>query len=644
MGKVFDSPQGWLLGEEEAWHFYPKFATGREAVQAFIEALAPESVVGLDVEFDARMKPTVLGLGCEWQAVACHWDDLLARHLIDTARARRVKFVAHSAIDADRRIINQKLGIETPVEMWECSMLMHYLAHTDLVRTTSRQVLDEDDPGSEGSRGAMNLWIATSLVVDVPYWKDCDGGYRCERPCPSCNILEYCAMDAWASWAIYQALKGKVPWELYRRLLKEQELLMLMSDRGIRIDRQALCRLETQMDELKEELFGDDAPFNPRSPKAATEYFEANGIKLKSTSREDIETFLVRRLGSLERVEEVAQGNDPMGWLARLYLYKKAGKGLASWFAERYLDADDLIHPRFAITGTITGRLSSSNPNFQNVPARGWGARVRSVVIPRSPDHVLVSVDSRQLELRMCLFAAGRDPRDIPDDAFTWLLEQVPELGDRQTAKSVSHAGNYLEGILLLKPLELEKRKYEIEAGALLVYRDWEYMGHVVCFNGANLARRLFGSAGLKERRRALEIQEIYFRAFPEIRQWQKKVSDVVASRGEITSICGRRLRLFSTPVDDLKTACSFIGQGQSADYVQEAMVRIWEEHGLVPLNQIHDELLFELPKEVVGPGLEELLKPMVEPGKRTGEFCAPARVKYGNNWYEMQEFAILSV
>jgi DNA polymerase I-like protein with 3'-5' exonuclease and polymerase domains len=80
-----------------------------------------------------------------------------------------------------------------------------------------------------------------------------------------------------------------------------------------------------------------------------------------------------------------------------LYDYKAAGKGLKAWFDDRYFHDDGLMHPRFIPTGTSMGRLSSADPNFQNIPRIGFGKRVRKAIVPRDPSLKLTKADKSQL-------------------------------------------------------------------------------------------------------------------------------------------------------------------------------------------------------------------------------------------------------
>src|SRR5581483_3904298 len=204
----------------------------------------------------------------------------------------------------------------------------------------------------------------------------------------------------------------------------------------------------------------------------------------------------------------------------------------------------------------------------------------------------------------------------------------------------VSHSSNYGVGLQVLTGSRINSAqvKKEVEMGARIVFRDWEYHGGVVSFTGAHIAEILFGDKTLQSRRKALEIQTAYFRRFPSIRRWQKSVSQM-AEKGWVQSASGRRLDLFGGPEEKLKQALAFFGQGCSADYIQESMLLYWAQ-GYVPLIQVHDELVFEIPRGMSDAQAYEFMQQMSSPSKFFPGFFCPVKISRGDNWLDMQEVA----
>ena len=639
---------------------FPPIRRTRTELEA--EILGGGGDIGLDLEFSPRTKvPTILGLSNDRVCGAVRWDAATAQATVDAALREGRQLYAHSMVEADKDILDTALGIKTPLWMWEDSMLLHYLCNADFTQIDAK-AQDESDAGS---LGLMNLWTMASMYTELPFWKDCLGA-RCEGEiCPTHDPIGYCAVDAYAGLAGGKKLMGEmkalgIPYQLYRELIELSECCLHMRERGIYIDRSYVSKLEAASDDIKDALFPTTtegnrkiyAEFNPRSPKEIAGWFGQHGIVLDKTDKKYLFKTLEKEARSSKiGVELLLDGdltNVPLALdaLARLYKYKNAGKGLSAWFSDKYFDRNGFVHPRFIVVGTCTGRLSSSNPNFTNVVVRGFGALVRRAIVPRIPTNVILKVDASQLELRKCLHAAGY-PKQLDRDAFADLVvksegkfEQAAKMYSmtpRDIAKSVSHAGNYGEGFKLLTGSDLQsaKTKSAIREGALLVFKDWEYCNGVVGFTGANLAKRLFGDESFASRRKALEIQEIYFSTFPIIRDWQRKVSEA-AERGEIRSATGRYLRLHGDPADRFKQALAVIGQGEGADHIQALMLTFHRQNpGADLIFQVHDELVFEGPEETVKEWGRTIVEVMEGETWRLPGFRCPVNASYGKSWLE---------
>ncbi len=634
---------------------YPDVIRGR--IWDFTRA---RSWVSTDFEYDRATRPTIVGFSSGNQPVSAYWDEH-ARRQLDRLEKAQVTWVGHNLLTADKPIIERELGVQIPLSRAEDTMLLHYLNNAELCKGAGK---DEDDSDPRGM-GYMDLWSMSSLYTEFPQWKECRGDH-CEGPCRLHDPLGYNGTDAAAADVAYPRLRAEmetkgIPDKLYQNLKKLTLLCDAMTRQGIKVDRELVAKLEAEFEERKDKIFPSrlerplgkkgqllknpvrvwDAPFNPRSPKQVIDYFRGHGVYLDSTEKEDI-------LAAINKLDDDVPA-ETREFLGRLHDYKDEGKGLKAWTDERYFDAEGLMHPRFIVPGSSMGRLASAKPNFQNVPRVGWGKKVRSVVIPRSPDLILVKADYSQLELRICLWYAGVE-EELPGDAFTWLVqtgeglfEKAAEIvgygkSARDISKSVSHGGDYGEGLVVLtgRDLERPRTKKLIEAGALIVHPDWEYHGGVVGFNGINLATRLFGSATWENRKKALQIQEAYFKRFSAIREWQKRVSKM-AEEDYVQTASGRYLTLLGSPEDKLKIALAAHGQGGGADYVQEGMIKYYEM-GRVPLIQVHDELVFELPRGTPEKQILEYFSIMSIPSDYMPGFRCPTKVLVGENWLDMRE------
>jgi len=627
--------------------------------------------VSVDFEFDSNdMIPTIIGLSAGAGAHSSYYGPE-GRKTLRTLESNGVTWVGHNFLTVEREIIAAETGSLVPLERMEDTMLMHYLCNAELCKGAVKGGMDdEDEDVKERGMGFMDLWSMASLYTELPQWKQCRGDH-CDGGCRFHDVLGYNGIDGLACDLALPALKAdmaskNIPDALYQNLKKLTLLTHRMTTQGIKMDRALVRTLEAEFEARKGSIFPSklvqrigkkgqplktfelvwEAPFNPRSPKQVVEWFNEHGVPLDSTDKEEIKNALARL--------DDRSPEDVRDWLARLYDFKDAGKGLKPWTDERYFHADGLIHPRFPPYSSSLGRLSSSWPNFMNIPNKvKWGQQVRKAIIPRDPSLIIVKADKSQLELRMCLWYAGYP---LPkDDAFKWLVENSdgvfyqiaeanPERGwdARDWTKSVSHGGDYLEGIKVLYGRDLDKSstKRAIEAGALVVYRDWEYHGGVVAFTGTNLATRLFGSATWENRRRALQIQEAYFGRFKAIREWQKRVTQQ-AEQGYVQTASGRYLTLLGSPEDKAKIAVAMYGQGGGADDVQDAMRR-YADMGEVPLIQVHDELVFEKPATITDGELVEFFKVFSQPSTSLvnnpyalGPFSCPVQISRGPNWLD---------
>jgi len=661
---------------------FPHVYRNLEALPKVIQDCVSKSpgLVGMDMEYDTSRgnKPSILGLSGLNYAISVPWSEECVGAL-RTCIDRGLKLVAYSTMSADKPCVDPY--VKTRREDWLDAMLSHYLAHQDLCKRPSKE--EDDDPGA---LGFMNLWTAYSLVGDAPNWKRCRG-IDCHGPCPSHSVFDYNAADSWAGLVI-EIENGKaldamgVPASLRAEMLELSDLCASMERRGIGVDRSVVTSLDAELKSRQAALFKSNEPFNPKSPKMVVAWFKEQARLLKlpelAVEKNDKESVqeAVLALGKrylidgekpaeiVEGLRDVADLPAPGLALCDLYDFKAGGKGLKAWFDERYFGRDGRLHPRFITTGASTGRLSSSRPNWHNVVKAGWGLKMRSALVA-APGYQILRADWKQLELRMCLYLSGYDPKDIQGDAFTWLVEhssgqfsrasKLTGKKERDLAKITSHGTDYLMGFKVFTYDEMDSlsTKRAEAAGALRLYRDWEYGGGVVGFTGVHLAEMLFGDKSFESRRKALEIQEdVYIGAFSSIRRWQRQVLAEIEARGYVKYPTGRFLRLSGSSWDeesrprameeDAKIGVAALGQGVSADHVQAVMLRFRREHGDlgVPTLQVHDELLYEVPLEWGREKCAEFIRPMTEETWRLPGFSAPVDAGLGASWLEAMQAA----
>jgi hypothetical protein len=670
--------------EKRRFNPYPRISRNESDIAEVLSRSGRH--VHLDLEFRGT-GPTILGVANDDLAVSIPWSSFRARQVVDHCLANGKTIVAFSTVGADKKELDKALGITTPLSLWEDSMLTHYLDNAILTKQPGKD--EGDDESESGSLGLMNLGTAAMIYTDLPMWKHCRG-IACEGPCPAHKetVWGYNAVDSWAGGQIFyrsvesMGRKG-IPFQFYRELLELSELCDLMQTQGILVDRKYVRDISKKMEEGKSALFpftrhGSkdiyDGPFNPKSSKQIIEYFWKHRIELTATDKDTIDTTLERecrknkiplgtKQGKYDALSEKyglymwssekecqvtsSDDNDTLLHLFRLYLFKNSGKGVDSWFDDKYLDFNNRLHPRYSVTGTCTGRLSSGSPNFQNVAKHSeFGKALRRAIIP-DPGYRLVESDYSSLEFRDVLWLSGMDPSEAGKDVFLYLISKADGqldsaaahygLSVRQVAKSAVYGSQYNEGIDVLYPRDFTSRiKKEIEYGARRLYKDWELGGGVVSFTGANLAERLFGDKSWENRKKALEIQDIFFRTFPMIRAWQKKATQTAEEQGYVQSPTGRYLPLIADPADNAKKVCAFLGQGVGADHTQAVMLRMKRELGVIPIGQIHDAIITQVPLEWSDERIRDHMGIMEEETWRLPGLKVPIKTEVGLNWAEM--------
>ncbi len=700
------------MGSMIRYDKWPEPETSPSAVKAIIyEAARTTKRLGTDLEYNPDLAPTIIGVATHDRCAAAWWSPELGKLVIESGCI----LVAFAGIGADKPVYEKALGVKTPLSMWDDSMIRHYCVNPDLASVPKGAVgEDEDDPAI--ALGLMNLWCTTSLLHDVPNWKRCTGETRCLSqglPCPQHKPREYCAVDSWAGLVdddslIEQMADLNIPQSYYEFRRELAEYCEWMHEKGALVDREVIARLEEAITSKKMGLFPytlsyegkpykdgrprllkkarkvHTGPFNANSPKAVGAWFREHGLDLvgkggkPSTGKPVVQKALTKRLkpygmtfnatlGEIEQVDSEAEDvvlPEVLDVLVRLAQKQCAGKGLSSWFDPKYIGSDNVIHPRFNALGTSMGRMSSSKPNFQNIPNAGFGKEVRKAIVAR-PGYKIISSDFSQLEFRICLWFAGRDPNEA-DGAFELLVDKSDgqfeplaiRLGfvkkdgspdSRAIAKSLVHGGDYMEGLSLRSQDELNSSAAvgDRKAGALVVYDglDWPYWtfrGKFVCFTGSNLSERLFGDRRRENRAKALKLQQVYLDAFPEIRSFQMALSTTVEKTSEARLPSGHRLPLYGHALEDnLKQAAAQLGQGGGAIYAQEAMLR-FKKLGRVMIIQVHDDLIFEIPQDLDNEGALDFMRPMVLPSEILPGFVCPAKVKVGSSWKDAQEIGTL--
>ena len=401
------------------------------------------------------------------------------------------------------------------------------------------------------------------------------------RRVPLEELAYYAAEDADLTRRLYVLYEPRLREDGLTEVMRDIEIplsqvLMRMEYDGIRLDTGLLADLAQdwngQLGKLVEEIHGlAGEPFNINSPKQLqVVLFEKLGLKpTKKTST-----------GWSTDVSVLTALADEHELPAKLLDYRQLSKLLSTYveaLPKLVNPATGCVHTSYNQAVAATGRLSSTDPNLQNIPIRtDRGRRIREAFVPREKGWSILAVDYSQIELRLMAHFAGEDS----------LIQSFREGEDihRRTAAIVN--GVDLDGVTD----EMRRSAKAINFGILYG------MG----------ARALGQSIGVKAKE-AQAFIDGYFERLPRVREWIDGTIEQARREGEVRTLYGRRRKLPELESKDPRQkafgeriAVNTPIQGTAADLIKIAMIRLdrrISEDGLPTrmLLQVHDELVFEV-------------------------------------------------
>lgn len=431
------------------------------------------------------------------------------------------------------------------------------------------------------------------------------------------RVQKWMAYQAIVPYKIKSVLREKLKETGMESLYDEMELPCLyalyeMEKNGIRVDGEALHqygkKLRTRIEELTAEIHamaGEE--FNINSPKKLGEIlFEKLGLKNGKKTKTGYST-------SAEVLEKLKNAH-PI--IPKILEYRQLTK-LNSTYAEGlagYIRADGRIHGKFHQTVTVTGRISSADPNLQNIPTRmPLGREIRKVFIPEE-GSVFVDADYSQIELRVLAHMSG--------DAALIAAYQADEDIHAITASQVFDV-----------PLDQVDSTLRRKAKAV-------NFGIVYGISSFGLGQDLDIS-----RKEAEGYIEKYFATYGKVKKFLDRTVEDAKKNGYTVTMFGRRRPIpelassnFMTRSFGERAAMNAPVQGTAADIIKIAMVRVnrrlKEEHLQSKLVlQIHDELIIETKKEE----LEIVQKILVEEMMHAADLAVPLLVdaNVGDSWFD---------
>ncbi len=448
---------------------------------------------------------------------------------------------------------------------------------------------------------------------------------------PLADAGPYAAQDVVLAWRLHEVLAPRLESMGLSELCRDVEfplvgVLAAMEHAGIRVDPEELDRqrevLEKELLRLRQEMLeASPQSFNPDSPKQLAAVLfgsihgEPPGLGLRPIKRgksgpsTDSET--------LERLAADPEIETPLPQL--VLEYRSLAKLVGTYLVALKSAIDPRtgrIHASFHQAATATGRLSSSDPNLQNIPIRTARGREIRKAFKAAEGHVLLSADYSQIELRMLAHLSGdaglveafRADRDIHVAVAAEVFEVSPDAVTSEM-RSVAKMVNF--GIV-----------YGITAGGL--------------------ARRL-GPGTTRER--ATQIIATYKKRFAGIETFLDRCVQSARTDGYVATILGRRRPIpqiaSRNPAERAfgeRAAINTVVQGSAADLIKVAMVRLdrrlaHESPQTRILLQIHDELVLETPRD----RLAEARGILVDTMEHAMDLAVPLRVDSSSaeNWFD---------
>ncbi len=444
------------------------------------------------------------------------------------------------------------------------------------------------------------------------------GAYLLNSQEKSYALQNFAKRDASGVMELYQKQTARLKEEGMEALYQTIELpltrvLYDMEVLGFQVDGQVLSRLGqdfTQKTEaLREKIYEltGNSGFNLNSPaQLGKVLFEDLGLPTQRKTKSGYST-------DAEALEAIAALHPAIPLILD---YRQVSK-LNSTYIDaliRKMDARDRIHSTFDQVGTATGRISSNEPNLQNIPVRtDMGRDIRRAFVAK-PGHVLVDADYSQIELRILAHMSG-------DEAMCDAFIKDQDIHTRTAAE--------------INGVDLHQVTPAMRSDAKAVN-----FGIVYGISDFGLARNIGTS-----RKRASDFINRYFERYPGVRNFMDSAVRFGYENGYIATLFGRRRILNELKSGNANTrnfgeriAMNTPIQGTAADIIKAAMVRVYEElinRGFEArlVLTVHDELIIEAP-EKEAQEVKDLLKQVME---SVIDLKVPLKcdIKVGYSWYD---------
>ena len=591
------------------------FVDTPEKRKKLINRLEKSNCFAFDTETDGLnpLETELVGLSFAFQAHQAYYVPIPAEReaaqvILDEFKSvfenKNIEKVAQN-IKFDLLVL-RKYNIRVAGFFWD-TMILHYLYEPDL-------------------RHNMDFMAESYLKYKPVPIKNLIGkkgkNQKSMRDLPQEDIADYAAEDADITWQLYEFLREEMKDRTIQKIYKEIEeplitVLADMEEEGVGFDSKQMEVLAEELQEsigkIQKEIYEEaGTEFNVASPKQVGEVLFGKmelPYRWRKTKSGQYST-------NEEKLSELAEEHKIAGQVLEYRALTKLLSTYVKALPKMVNSRTGRIHTSFNQALAATGRLSSNNPNLQNIPIRTEeGRKVRKAFVPRSEEFVLLAADYSQVELRLIAEMSGdenmldafQNGRDIHRATAAGVFEVDYEAvtdDQRRSAKTVNFSIIY-------------------GAGA------------------TNLSNQLDIS-----RKEAGQLIDQYFKTYPGLKRYMEEIVKSARETEYVETLSGRRryLRDINSRNNMIRSGAERIAintpvQGTAADMIKWAMVDI---HKYLRENkcktrmtlQVHDELVFDLHKDE-----KDRLLPIIEEKMRSAmkELSVPILVEcgLGQNWLE---------
>jgi len=592
--------------KEEGIKFTSKVLEDKEELFAIINSADKDSIVCIDIETDSldQKIAKIVGFGFAFCKELSYYVPINHAYLgvgkqIEyqdakeaISRLLRYKLIGHN-LKFDLSIIYNYFGVEkSPV--YADTMILAWLLESD---------------NTVGLDSLMKRYFGHEMISYKETVKKGEdfSGVEIEK------AALYCGEDVSATYYLYEKLLER--FVAQKELLDEAKevefpfitTLINIESRGIKLD---LPFFETLKNEAEDtlnsltkaiyELAGGEFNINS-TQQLGSLLFDRLGLKASKKTKTGYSTD--------EKVLNKLYDEHPI--IPKILEYRESFK-LKSTYIDPLLeyakkDRENRIYTSFLQSGTATGRLSSKNPNLQNIPVRTeLGRKIRQGFVAKK-GYKLISLDYSQIELRLLAHFSGDS-----------LLREA-----------------FFEG----KDIHLETAKRIFGEDVAKERRDIAKTINFGLIYGMG-ARKLSETLKISQNE-AKEYIDSYFASFPTVKGYLASLEDSILRDGYSTTLLGRKRRFdFSGAADYvrlgfLREGVNSVFQGSAADIIKLSMNKIDREFGVDMLLQIHDELIFECKEEEASARGAELKSAMENIYKL--EVPLKCGLYIGDNWGELK-------